>query len=167
MKWLRFKYSLKNVDSTFYISGKVNVLSKDLIAGKYAFLAGGCTIPPRVTIGKYSMLAPNVSILGGDHNFNDPSKPIIFSGRPVMPYTTIGDDVWIGANVLIKAGVTIGNGSIVATGSVVTKNIPAYSIFGGNPAKLIRMRFNEKEIEIHKKMLSKETIEVIFTGRKK
>ena len=57
--------------------------------------------------------------------------------------TKIGCDVWLGANVLVKSGVTIGHGVIVAAGSVVVKDVPAYAIVGGVPAKLIRYRFDE------------------------
>ena len=166
MKWCRFKYQLKQVHPTFYFAGN-GYLSSDLVAHEYAYIGPGAYIPPKVTIGKYAMLAPNVSILGGDHIFTDPNTPIIFSGRPEMPKTHIGEDAWIGANVSIMAGVNIGNGAIIAANAMVTKDVPEYSIFGGNPAKLIRMRFNEEEILLHRKMLSKSNIEVKFTKKKK
>jgi len=147
--------------------GGKSSISKDLIAHEFAYIGPGCTIAPCVSIGRYSMLAPNVSILGGDHVFTDPNNPIIFSGRPPMPKTKIGEDVWIGANAIIMAGITIENGAIIAAGSIVTKDIEAYTIHGGNPAKYIKMRFNEKEIDLHKKMLQKLNIEVNFTTQKK
>ena len=59
----------------------------------------------------------------------------------------IGNDVWIGQNVTINRGVKIGNGAIIAAFSVVTKDVPAYAIVGGNPAKIIKLRFSPKEIE--------------------
>lgn len=65
----------------------------------------------------------------------------------------IEDDVWCGANVTILKGVTIGRGSVVAAGAVVTKSFPPYSIIGGVPAKLLKMRFTPEEIEQHEKML--------------
>jgi tetrahydrodipicolinate N-succinyltransferase len=53
----------------------------------------------------------------------------------------IGNDVWIGANAFIRGGVTIGDGAIVAASSVVLRDVPAFTIVGGNPAKIIRSRF--------------------------
>ncbi len=165
MKRYRFKYKLKHVHKTFFMSGP-SYVSSDLIAHEYVFIGSGCIIPPNVTIGKYTMLAPRVSILGGDHVFENPTIPIIFSGRPKMPKTFIGEDVWIGSNVLIMAGITIGNGAIVAAGSVVTKDVPSYAIFGGNAAKLIKMRFTEDEIKEHQEMLKKKDIKPNYTTTK-
>lgn len=58
----------------------------------------------------------------------------------------IKNDVWIGAGCTIMSGVTIGNGSVLAAGSMVTKDVPAYSIVGGNPAKILRYRFSDEMI---------------------
>ena len=60
--------------------------------------------------------------------------------------TEIGNDVWIGYRSLIMPGIRIGDGAIVATASVVTKDIPPYTIVGGNPAKILRRRFDEAVI---------------------
>ena len=60
----------------------------------------------------------------------------------------IGNDVWIGLNVTLLDGVNIGNGSIIAAGAVVTKDVLPYSIVGGVPAKLIKMRFDLETINI-------------------
>ena len=119
-KYFRFKYGLKSVHPTFYMGGK-SIIHSDLVAEEFVYIGKGCTIAPKVKIGKYTMLAPNVKILGGDHIYNKPDTPVIFSGRPDMPSTIIGQDAWIGANVLIMAGIQIGNGSIIAAGSVLQK----------------------------------------------
>ena len=62
--------------------------------------------------------------------------------------TTIGNDVWISANVFVKKGVSIGSGAIIGAGSVVTKDVEPYSIMVGNPATLLRYRFDEEDREM-------------------
>jgi acetyltransferase-like isoleucine patch superfamily enzyme len=59
----------------------------------------------------------------------------------------IGNDVWIGANVFVRAGLRIGDGAVVAAGSVVVRDVPPYAIVGGNPARVIRLRFDERIVE--------------------
>ncbi|MCE7053702.1 CatB-related O-acetyltransferase [Algoriphagus sp. AGSA1] len=150
---IRYLYGLKYVHPTFNIGGKSKI-SKDLVAGEYSYVGPGGLIYPGVSIGRYTMLAQNVQIIGDDHNFNLVGIPSTFSGRPKMRRTTIGRDVWIGANSIIMASVTIGDGSIIAAGSIVTKDIPPFSIVGGVPAKFIRKRFSTEEDErVHLLML--------------
>jgi acetyltransferase-like isoleucine patch superfamily enzyme len=159
---LRKKYSLNNVHKTFYLGGKSNV-SADLIAGVYSFIGNDSLIYPKVTIGNYTMLANNVAIIGGDHEYNIPGTPTIFSGRGVLNPTLIGDDVWIGAYVKIMAGVTIGDGAIIATGSVVTKDVEPFTIYGGVPAVKIKDRFlNDDDIDQHLKMLKRSYTDLGF-----
>jgi serine acetyltransferase len=59
----------------------------------------------------------------------------------------VENDVWIGAKATIMSGVRVSNGSIVAAGSVVTKDVPPYAIVAGNPAKVVKYRFNEEQID--------------------
>lgn len=66
---------------------------------------------------------------------------------PVKGDIVVGNDVWFGYDSLIKNGVTIGNGAIIAARAVVIKDVPAYSIVAGNPAKVVKMRFDDKTIE--------------------
>ena len=70
-----------------------------------------------------------------------------FIGETKENYVIIGNDVWIGKGAKIMEGVTIGDGAIVAAYAVVTKDVPPYAIVGGIPAKLIRYRFDSKDIE--------------------
>lgn len=65
----------------------------------------------------------------------------------------IEDDVWTVANVTILKGVKIGRGSVVAAGAVVTKSCPPYSIIGGIPAKVLKMRFTSEKIEQHERII--------------
>lgn len=155
-----FYYGLKNVDSTAFISGKSRI-SKDLIAGKYCFIGHDCEIGPNVKASDYVMLAPNVKVVGGDHRYDLPGIPTIFSGRPVLKSTIIESDVWIGHSSIILSGVCIGRGAIIAAGSVVTQDVTPYSIVGGIPARFIKMRFSEEQdIQKHDAMLN----EGIYVG---
>ena len=130
-----------------------NRISKDFVMGPYSLLSRGTSICGRVKAGKYVMIAPDVTIAGADHIFNEVGVPMYFAGRPELEDTVIDDDVWIGARVCILAGVRIGRGSIVAMGSVVTKDVAPYTVVGGVPAKQIRKRFNEEDAAKHDLML--------------
>jgi len=63
-----------------------------------------------------------------------------------LPDITIGNDVWIGGRAYIRRGVTIGDGAIIASNAVVTKDVPPFAIFGGNPARVLKYRFSENII---------------------
>lgn len=150
----RWHYGLKYVHPTFYMAGKSEVCS-DLRAGAYSYLGPGCRIGPKVEIEPYVMLAPGVSVIGGDHRFDIPGVPIIFSGRPELKSTVIEADAWIGTNAIILAGIRIGRGAIVGAGAVVNKDIPSYEIYGGVPAKKIGDRFSSfKDQEAHDTVLN-------------
>lgn len=162
MYYYRNKYKLRDVHSTFYMGGKSSIAS-DLCAGAYVYIGPNCLIYPKVKIGDYSMLANDVSIIGGDHSYDHVGVPIIFSGRGELKETIIGKDVWIGAYSKIMAGVKIGDGSIIALGSVVTKNVEPFSIYGGIPAVKIKDRFtNLNDIIRHKEMLNRPIKESSF-----
>lgn len=151
---IRYIYGLNNVHSTFNIGGHSKI-SKDFIAGEFSYVGPNCFIYPGVTIGRYTMIAQNVQIIGDDHNFDIVAVPSTFSGRPKLRKTLIGRDVWIGANSIILTGVSIGDGSIIAAGSIVTKDVAEYSIYGGVPAKFLKKRFkNESDEQLHTTMLN-------------
>lgn len=147
-----WKLGLKHVDKTF-LANKGASISKDFCAGAYSYVGSHSTICPKVTIGNFTMLAHDVMILGGDHNYKIAGIPTVFAGRDVTRPTKIGDDVWVGAGSIIMAGVMIGDGAIIAAGSVVTKDVEAYCIYGGTPAKKIKNRFSDEERQKHIAML--------------
>ena len=161
------KYRLKYVDYTFDIQRPLSI-SRDLRMGKYGFIGRDSWICPNVVLGNYVIIAPKLAILGGDHIYNKPETPIIFSGRPETKKTIIEDDVWIGYRVIINSGVTIGKGAVIAAGSVVTKDVLPYNIVGGNPAKVIKSRFSISEQIKNDNMLSlKPTFFGIYNQPKK
>jgi serine acetyltransferase len=140
MAFRRWSRGLDNVHSTFYAAKSARV-SSDLVAHEYSFVNIDCMVGPRVTLGRYAMLAPEVVIVGGDHRVDVPGTPIIFSGRPELAKTVVGADAWIGFRAIVMAGVSIGRGAIVAAGAVVTKDVPPYEIHAGVPARKIGERF--------------------------
>jgi virginiamycin A acetyltransferase len=114
----------------------------------------------KLVMGKFCAIAAETRFLmTGDHKLDAISTypfPIFGQGwetafnvydLPVKGDITIGNDVWIGYGALIMNGVTIGNGAIIAAGAVVVKDVPAYAIVAGNPAKVAKMRFDAKTIE--------------------
>lgn len=153
MAWFRAKYGLKQVHPTFYMGGSSDV-QRDLKAGAYSYIGRNCIVYPRVSIGNYTMLANNVSIVGADHVFDKAGVPTIFAGKEELSETIIGRDVWIGAFSKVRAGVTIGDGAIIAMGSVVTRDVEPFSVYAGVPAKKLRDRFADPiDRKKHEEML--------------
>ena len=91
------------------------------------------------SIGKNCSIAPNVVIVGANHNFSDRERLIKEQGSSSKGII-IGNDVWIGANATILDGVTIADGCVVAAGAVVRSSVLANSVVGGVPAKVIKER---------------------------
>jgi len=114
----------------------------------------------KLVFGKFCAIAAETRfIMTGDHKLDGFSTfpfPIFQNGwedvysiadLPTKGDIIVGNDVWFGYDSLIKGGVTIGDGAIIASRTVVVKDVPAYSIVAGNPAKVVKMRFDDKTIE--------------------
>lgn len=158
------------VQNTVYLK---NVLKHPRIdAGDYSYYGGldavsdiAAALAPylypfsreRLVIGKFVQIAHGVKFItsSANHPMHGLStypfrifKPETMGDYAALPFkdTVVGHDVWIGYGATIMPGVNIGTGAIVATGSVVTRDVPPYTIAGGNPADVIRPRFDDRTI---------------------
>jgi len=93
-----------------------------------------------VTIGRNVQIAPNCGFSPYEHNFEDRSAAIKSQGIRSAGDIVLEDDVWLGLGVAVLEGVRIGKGAVIGAGAVVTKDIPAYAIAVGVPARVIRVR---------------------------
>jgi acetyltransferase-like isoleucine patch superfamily enzyme len=127
-----------------------------VILGEYSYapIIEPLTLPAGTVIGRYCSIAPGVLVLRRNHPVNFPSQhPLFFNAQvglldrdSIHAITSnplrIGHDVWLGARAIVLPGCReIGDGAVVAAGAHVTKDVPPYTIVGGNPARLIRKRF--------------------------
>lgn len=114
-------------------SGKITI-------GKNVTINYGCIFHGLggIAIGDNTMLSPRVMIYAQNHGIK--KEELLRTQAQTAKGVTVGEDVWIGAGAIIVDGVTIGKGSIIGAGSVVTKSIPPYEIWAGNPAKKIKDR---------------------------
>jgi acetyltransferase-like isoleucine patch superfamily enzyme len=113
----------------------------------------------KVTIGKFCSIGPNVRIITGGIHPVDRIGLYPFriqwslpdAHKDGMPKTNgpinIGNDVWISSGATILSGITIGHGSVIAANALVTKDVPPYTIVGGNPAKIVKQRFTPEQID--------------------
>lgn len=161
-KSLRIGYMTYCYDTTFGLNNIVydHTLLVKVSLGDYTYIGGNCKIQ-YATLGKFCSVGPEVRIGLGIHPLNLKStypgfytnskyyrveKLYDFNGEE-YEQVKIGNDVWIGARATILDGVTIGDGAVIATGAVVTKDIPPYAVAGGVPAKVIKYRFDNNQIE--------------------
>jgi acetyltransferase-like isoleucine patch superfamily enzyme len=131
--------------------------------GEYSYgvplvLAKGAP-PEALQIGRFCSFADGVRVLlNVEHRVDWITTypfPVVWDEAKKLPghptskgHVAIGNDVWIGMGATIMSGVTIGDGAVIGAYSVIAKDVAAYSIVAGNPARKIRMRFSDAEIEV-------------------
>lgn len=136
-----------------YINRNTIISSGEI--GKYCSVGSYCQIGLEEHPINYISTSPYV--------YEDIGSDVVEKWNHFKSPPIIGNDVWIGGQVTILQDVKVGNGAIIAAGAVVTKDVPDYSIVAGVPAKVIKMRFSEEDIETLQKMswwdLSKDELE--------
>lgn len=157
MKKIRFssvRYS--EIDATSKVESGSNILFVKM--GRYSFCGYDCEIIC-AEIGMFTSIASGVIIGGARHPMEWAGmSPVFYAGRdsikkkfsehvlPIAKKTIVGNDVWIGRSAILLSGINIGDGAVIGAGAVVTKDVPAYAIVAGNPARIVRYRFNPKII---------------------
>lgn len=129
-------------DSTIEDFATVNNGVGDVIIGERTRIGISNVLIGPVTIGNDVMFAQNVVLSGLNHGYEDVNLPPSLQKVETKPIV-VEDEVWIGANAVVTAGVTIGKHAIVAAGCVVVKDVPPYSIVGGNPGRLLKQYNHE------------------------
>lgn len=154
----KIQWKKKNKDNSTNMENLFDISLVDVGKGTYGGLRviNYCNHDVRLKIGSYCSIGGDVTfLLGGEHNIDTfstyPFKAKIIN-QGVKEAGSKGDiiiedDVWIGHGSIILSGVKIGQGAVIAAGSVVNKNIPAYAIVGGVPAKIIKYRFSKDIID--------------------
>ena len=144
----RIPYLLRHnsISWTTILSG--SSFMRGCVVGKYGYIGPNCNML-NVDMGNYCSIAPGVQIGGMEHAVADFSTNTLLSDKGNDTLRThIGHDVWIGASSIIRQGVTIGQGAVVGANSFVNKDVPPYAIVVGNPAKVLRYRFDDNTIKL-------------------
>ena len=164
---VKFKWSKYKIAKGFHAGARVRMWAKNTISiGENFYIGRDSQIETDTIIGNNVIFGNKVAIVGKyDHHFQQVGKPVRlaleirnknYNWHGNNLFTRIGNDVWVGYGVTIMQGVTIGDGVIIAAGAVITKDLEDYCIYGGNPAKKIKDRFDtEEDLIMHKQLLSK------------
>jgi len=113
---------------------------KNISIGNNSGIGINAKIEGSVKIGDHVMMGPEVLMLTQNHDFSRTDIPMDQQGHQPEKPIIIGNDVWIGARAVILPGVHVGNGAIIGAAAVVAKDIPAWAIVVGNPARVIKSR---------------------------
>ncbi|UUP16633.1 acyltransferase [Nitratireductor thuwali] len=145
------------IADTAYVAAQARIFTARLVLGDHSWIAGHALVRGDVefgahcTVNSYACIsgklrcgdgvriASHVSIVGFNHGFDDPDRPIHAQEHETVGIT-IKDDVWIGANAVIVDGVTVGHGAVIAAGAVVTRDVPEMAVMAGVPARMVRRR---------------------------
>jgi acetyltransferase-like isoleucine patch superfamily enzyme len=155
-KIYNFKLRYKNLtDPTGVFIARHSHIPNGTVVGDGTRINGKCVIKGagKVSFGKYCAIGENLRIISSNHNYSFVNLQYALQSKigakiaPSSAAVTIENNVWIGDSVIILPGVTIGNGAVLAAGSIVTKDVPAYAIVGGCPAKVLKFRFDETKIK--------------------
>jgi len=143
--FLKYRYSIDPLGEGVRWGYRWNIRRGSVKLGHFSYLGSGTHILYPTIIGDLCMVAQDTHFVGNDHGFEQPGIPMRIAppaknAREAV--TIVESEVWIGQRSLVFAGVKIGRGAIVAAGSVVTKDVPAYTIVAGVPAKVVRQRFS-------------------------
>lgn len=109
-------------------------IGRDSLIGEYNVLRG----QGGITIGDRVYTAPLVQLLAVNHVYDDPTRPMVDQGITAQGIV-VEDDVWIGAGAIVTDGVRVGQGAVVAAGAVVTADVPAHTVVGGVPARVLKV----------------------------
>ena len=151
---LHFKTSMRRLCCTKFLrfgdgaefrAGAYAICCSKISIGNRVIIRPGCMLfaDPRsdgagITIEDDVMLGSGVHIYVHNHKFDDPSVPIIDQGHYPSEPILLERGSWVGAGVIILPGITIGKNAVVGAGSVVTKDVPAFTVAAGNPARVLR-----------------------------
>ncbi len=137
---------LRNTGSGFYCGRGAHFRRHEKIRiGNNVFMGINVHIASPCLIKDDVMLASYVSLVGGDHRFDQPAVLMNRSGRGNLQEIVIEEEAWIGHGAIVLGGVRIGRGAIVAAGSVVTKDVAPCTIWCSNPAHFLRNRFASED----------------------